>query len=121
MQDQAVIQASVYEWVERTRPDPSGPKVILLAPQFGATWNHLPMIPSVGSWVFEWRRPHPDLHDNLLILPDLPGLEPLVREKFPDRRFYRLLLVAGPPFAVIVPLDGPGSGSAIPFGILAGG
>jgi hypothetical protein len=121
MQDQAVIQASVYEWVDRTRPDPSGPKVILLAPQFGVTWNHLPAVPRLGTWVFEWRRPHPDLHDDLVILHDLPGLEPLVREKFPERRFYRLLLLAGPPFAVIVPLDQPGSGSVIPFGIASGG
>jgi hypothetical protein len=119
MQDQAAIQASVYEWVERIRPEGAGPKVILLAPQFGTTWNHLPSVPRVGTWVFEWRRAHPDLRDDLVILHDLPGLEALVRERFPERRLYRLLLVAGPPFAAIVPLDR--EGGAIPFGLSPGG
>ena len=119
MQDQAAIQASVYEWVERIRPEGAGPKVILLAPQFGTTWNHLPSVPRVGTWVFEWRRPHPDLRDDLVILHDLPGLEATVRERFPDRRLFRLLLVAGPPFAAIVPVDRPGG--VIPFGISPGG
>jgi hypothetical protein len=118
MQDQAAIQASVYEWVERIRPEGAGPKVILLAPQFGTTWNHLPSVPRVGTWVFEWRRAHPDLRDDLVILHDLPGLEAIVRERFPDRRLYRLLLVAGPPFAAIVPVDRPGG--AIPFGLAPG-
>ena len=119
MQDQAAIQASVYEWVERIRPEGAGPKVILLAPQFGTTWNHLPSVPRVGTWVFEWRRPHPDLRDELVILHDLPGLEATVRERFPDRRLFRLLLVAGPPFAAIVPVDRPGG--VIPFGLSPGG
>lgn len=119
MQDQAAIQASVYEWVERIRPEASRPKAILLAPQFGTTWNHLPSVPHVGTWVFEWRRAHPDLRDDLVILHDLPGLEAIVRERFPDRRLFRLLLVAGPPFAAIVPVDRPGG--AIPFGLPPGG
>ena len=119
MQDQAAIQALVYEWVERIRPEGAGPKVILLAPQFGTTWNHLPSVPRVGTWVFEWRRPHPDLRDELVILHDLPGLEATVRERFPDRRLFRLLLVAGPPFAAIVPVDRPGG--VIPFGLSPGG
>ena len=119
MQDQAAIQASVYEWVERIRPEGAGPKVILLAPQFGTTWNHLPSVPRVGTWIFEWRRAHPDLRDDLVILHDLPGLEATVRERFPDRRLFRLLLVAGPPFAAIVPVDRPGG--VIPFGLSPGG
>jgi hypothetical protein len=59
----------------------------------------------VGSWVFEWRRPHPDLRDDLLILHDLPGLESALRPQMPDRRFYRLLLFNEPPFGALVPLD----------------
>ncbi len=110
LQEQAGIQAAVYQWVELSRPDPHGPKVVVLAPQFGTTWIHLPGMARVGSWVFEWRRPHPDLSDDLVILHDLAGLETTVRERFPDRTFYRLVLVAGPPFAALVPLGGaPGA------------
>ena len=120
LQDQAGIQAAVYDWVERTRPDPAGPRVIVLAPQFGTTWIHLPGMARIGTWVFEWRRPHPDLHDDLVILHDLPGLESTVRSRFPDRRLYRVVLLAGPPFGVILPLDGT-AGGAIPYGALPGG
>jgi hypothetical protein len=121
LQDQAGIQAAVYDWVERARPDPAGPRVIVLAPQFGITWIHLPGMARIGTWVFEWRRPHPDLHDDLVILHDLPGLESMVRSRFPDRRLYRLVLLAGPPFGVILPLDGAAGGGAIPYGALPGG
>ena len=115
LQDQAGIQASVYEWVGQTRPDPAGPRVIVLAPQFGATWIRLPGMVRIGTWVFEWQRPHPDLHDDLVILHDLPGLEPIVRERFPDRRFYRLVLLGGPPWGVILPLDGSAQAGPIPY------
>jgi hypothetical protein len=67
----------------------------------------------IGSWVFEWRRPHPDLRDNLVILHDLPGLETIVRQRFPDRRLYRLVPLSGPPFGVIASLDG--QGPAFPY------
>ena len=83
------------------------PKVVVLAPQFGTTWIHFPGMARVGSWVFEWRRPHPDLRDDLVILHDLPGLEAVVRERFPDRRFYRLVLISGPPFGALMPLGAP--------------
>ncbi|HEX9477954.1 MAG TPA: hypothetical protein VGA90_04300 [Methylomirabilota bacterium] len=119
LQEQAGIQATVYDWVERTRPDSTGPKVIVLAPQFGATWVHLIGL-TTGSWVFEWRRPHPDLHDDLVILHDLPGLEPRIRAQFPDRRFYRLQLLTGPPFGVILPLAG-NPGPVLPYGAPASG
>jgi hypothetical protein len=113
LQEQAGIQAAIYDWVDRIRPDPAGPKAILLAPQFGATWVHLPGMARIGSWVFEWRRPHPDLRDNLVILHDLPGLETIVRQRFPDRRLYRLVPLSGPPFGVIASLDG--QGPAFPY------
>ena len=108
LQEQSGIQAVVYGWVERIRPAPGEPKTMLLAPQFGTTWVHLPGLARVGTWVFEWRRPHPDLRDDLVILHDLPGLEAVLRERFPDRRLFRLALLTGPPFGVIVPLDGRG-------------
>jgi hypothetical protein len=120
LQEQAGIQAAVYDWVERSRPDAQGPKVVVLAPQFGATWVHLPGMARVGTWVFEWRRPHPDLRDDLVILHDLPGLEAAMREHFPDRRFYRLVLVSGPPFAALVPLGAPPQTPALLYGALPG-
>jgi hypothetical protein len=113
LQEQAGIQAAVYGWVEQTRPDARGPKVVVLAPQFGTTWVHLPGLARVGTWVFEWRRPHPDFRDDLVILHDLPGLEATVRQRFPDRRFYRLVLVSGPPFAALVPLGAPAQTPAL--------
>jgi hypothetical protein len=121
MQEQAGIQATVYEWIERTRPTPDAPKVVVLAPQFGATWIRLPGMARIGTWVFEWRRPHPDLHDDLLILHDLPGLEGALRQRFPDRRIYRLLLFGGPPFGALVPLDAPSQIPAILYASPAGG
>jgi len=121
LQEQAGIQASVYDWVERVRSDPAGPSVIVLAPQFAAVWLHLPGMGRLGTWVFDWRRPHPDLHDELVILHDLPGLEPIVRERFPDRRIYRLVLLAVPPFGIILPLDGTAPGLALPYGAAPGG
>ena len=119
LQEQAGIQAAIYDWVDRIRPDPAGLKAILLAPQFGATWVHLPGMARIGSWVFEWRRPHPDLRDNLVILHDLPGLETIVRQRFPDRRLYRLVPLSGAPFGVIAPLDG--QGPAFPYAPGPGG
>ena len=121
LQEQAGIQAAVYDWIERTRPAPDLPKVVVLAPQFGATWIHLPGMARVGSWVFEWRRAHPDLRDDVLILHDLPGLEPLLRERFPDRSFYRLLLFNGPPFGALVPLDPTRQAPPILYASPAGG
>jgi hypothetical protein len=111
----------VYEWIERTRPTPDAPKVVVLAPQFGATWTHLPGMARIGTWVFEWRRPHPDLHDDLLILHDLPGLDATLRQRFPDRRLYRLLLFGGPPFGALVPLDASPQTPAILYAPPAGG
>jgi dolichyl-phosphate-mannose-protein mannosyltransferase len=117
LQEQAGIQAAIYDWVERSRPESQGPKVVVLAPQFGSTWLHLPGMVQVGTWVFEWRRPHPDLRDDLVILRDVPGLEDTIRERFPDRRFFRLVLVVGPPFAALVPLGAPPQTPMLPFGV----
>jgi len=108
LQDQAGIQLVVYDWVDRIKPAPDDPPAILLAPQFGTTWVHLPGMARIGTWVFEWRRPHPDLRDDLVILHDVPGLEAILRERFPKRRLFRLSLLSGPPFGVILPLDGRG-------------
>ena len=44
--------------------------------------------------------------DDVLILHDRPGVEPLLRAKFPDRRFYRMHVLTGPPHVVLVPLNG---------------
>ena len=106
----------MYDWVERTRPDLAGPKVVVLAPQYGATWIHVSGLARIGTWVFEWQRPHPDLRDDLVILHDAPGLEAIVRRQFPDRRLYRMVLLTCPPFGVILPLDPKPDVPALPYG-----
>jgi hypothetical protein len=121
LHEQAGIQAAVYGWLERARPAPDSPKVVILAPQFGATWVHLPGMVNIGTWVFEWRRAHPDLRDEILILHDLPGLEPALRQRLPDRRFYRLQLFNGPPFGALVPLDPSRQAPSILYSPLATG
>ncbi|MEX2224719.1 MAG: glycosyltransferase family 39 protein [Candidatus Rokuibacteriota bacterium] len=106
LREQASIQSAIYGWIDRHVHAPDGPKAVVLAPQFGATWFHIPGMPQIGTWVFEWRRPLLDLSDDVLILHDGPGIEELLRPKFSDRRFYRILVLAQAPHVVLVPLDG---------------
>lgn len=112
LQQQATIQSAIYGWIDRSVYDSNGRRVVVLAQQFGATWVRIPGMWQIGSWVFEWRRPLPDLSDDVLILHDQPGVEHSVRRMFPDRRVYRLLLIAAAPYVVLVPLNG---GPPIPW------
>lgn len=106
LREQAGIQSAVYGWIESSVYDASRPEAVVLAPQFGATWLHIPGMARVGTWVFEWRRPRLDLADEVLILHDRPGVEEEVRRMFSSRRLYRLLVLIQAPYVVLVPLDG---------------
>jgi hypothetical protein len=106
LREQASIQSAIYGWIDRSVADSNGRRAVVLAQQFGATWFHIPGMAQIGTWVFEWRRPLLDLSDDVLILHDRPGVEQSVRDRFPDRRIYRMLVLAQPPYVVLVPLNG---------------
>jgi hypothetical protein len=112
LQQQATIQSAIYGWLDRSVYNPDGRKSIVLAQQFGVTWSHLPGMGQIGTWVFEWRRPLPDVSDDVLILHDRDGIEAFVLAKFPERHIFRLLLLRDAPYAALVPLNG---GSPIPW------
>jgi hypothetical protein len=112
LREQAGIQSAVYGWIDRSVHDPTGRKVIVLAPQFGATWVHIPGMAQIGTWVFEWRRPLVDLSDDVLLLHDGPGVEQWAIGKFPEQRLYRLLLLPQAPYAALVSLNG---GPVVPW------
>ena len=97
LQEQARIQRDIYAWIERSVYEPAGRKVVVLAPQFAAIWIHMPWMRQLGTQVFEWRRPRLDLSDDVLILHDRTGVEPWLRERMPERRFYRIELLPGGP------------------------
>ncbi len=100
------MQSAVYDWIDRSVHDPDSGKAVVLAQQFGATWFHIPGMAQIGTWVFEWRRPLIDLSDDVLLLDDQPGVEQWARGKFPERRFYRLLVLSQAPYAALVSLNG---------------
>lgn len=106
LREQAGIQSAVYGWIESSVYDDHRPGAVVLAPQFGATWSHIPGMARVGTWVFEWRRPRLDLADEVLILHDRPGVEEEARRMFSSRRLYRLLVLTQAPYVVLVPLNG---------------
>ena len=112
LQGQAGIQRDIYAWIDRSVREPAGKKVVVLAPQFAAIWIHMPWMRDLGTQVFEWRRPRLDLSDEVLILHDRTGVEAWLRERMPQRRFYRIELREEAPYALLRPLD---AGLAIPW------
>jgi hypothetical protein len=112
LQEQARIQRDIYGWIDRAVYEPNGQKVVVLAPQFGSMWLQMPAMRQLGTWVFEWRRPRLDLGDDVLIVHDGSGVEPWLRERMPERRFYRIVLLRGEPYAALFPLP---AGTPIPW------
>jgi hypothetical protein len=96
LRNQAIVQEYVYGVIERAVP--ADERVVVLAPHFGRVWNRVPQLNAVGSWVFVWRRPHPDYSDRILILEDKAEALPAVRAAFADRAFYRLRSHRRPPY-----------------------
>lgn len=80
-------------------------KSVVLAPRFRKVWENVPAFKETGGWVFQWRRARPDLSDRILIVHDIPGAEEALRERFPERKFFRLRNLDGPPYFEIEALD----------------
>jgi hypothetical protein len=98
MRESARIQVELYEALEAAVPAEARPAVVL-APEFNAVWKRNAVYEKRGTWVFEWRRPRPDLSDDVVVLADGPGLEESVRRAFPERHFFRMAPVSdGRPF-----------------------
>jgi len=79
-------------------------KAVLLAPMFVKIWAAKPVYRGMGGWVYEWRRPRPDLQDDVLILRDFRGAYAHLKPKFPKRTFYRVRPLRFPPFMKIFPI-----------------
>ncbi len=101
---QASIQSYIYGFIDNSILERKVDKAVILAPQFGSLWLANGYFRSIGSWVFEWRRARPDLTDKILILHDIPDVEQKLRERFPDRQFFRLRNSAQAPYFELTPL-----------------
>jgi hypothetical protein len=77
---------------------------VLLAPQYSVVWSKLTRFGERGSWVFEWRRPHPGFRDEVLIVHDGPGVLEEVRSTFPERHVYRMWVASEPPLVRVEPV-----------------
>ena len=97
----AGIQQRVYGFVESANLG----SAIVLADQFGLTWNQIPEFSHLGSWVFEWRPPRPDFSDEVLIFHDVRGARRAVARRFPKRSVYRLNAYASEPFLRLSKLE----------------
>ena len=112
---QAQSQKVIYGRIERSVGPGAGtsagagapPKSVVLAPRFRKVWENIPEFKETGGWVFQWRRARPDLSDRILIVHDVPGAEEALRKRFPERKFFRLRNVDGPPYFEIEALDAP--------------
>lgn len=102
---QARIQTTIYGAIEKgVAAGGAQGRAVVLVPKYADTWELHPPFEKIGSWVFEWRRPRPDLADRILIVRDLPGAGPAMRTRFPDRPQFRLTRVDQPPYFVVQPV-----------------
>jgi len=102
---QAQNQKVIYGRIEQVAGRSAGLKSVVLAPRFRKVWENVPKFKNIGGWVFQWRRARPDLSDRILIVHDVPGAETMLRKQFPERKFFRLRNVDGPPYFEIEALD----------------
>lgn len=101
---QASIQKDIYGFIETTLKENRVKKAVVLAPQFWVVWESIPRFKEIGTWVREWKKARPDLSDRTLILYDVPKAEAALREKFPDRVFFRLATRVSPPYLKLDPI-----------------
>jgi len=104
---QAQNQKVIYGRIEKVVGQGAAQKSVVLAPRFRKVWENVPEFKNIGGWVFQWRRARPDLSDWILIVHDVPGAEEALRKRFPERKFFRLRNVDGPPYFEIEALERP--------------
>jgi hypothetical protein len=93
LHDSSRMQQIVYDRIESKIPEYERPAV-LLVPMFAGIWLNISTFTGRGTWVFEWRRPHPDFSDDILILHDFTAdAVASVRKAFPRRHYYTLATV----------------------------
>jgi hypothetical protein len=102
---QARIQSEIYNRIDGELEARGIPTAVIIAPRFADVWRNIPEFRDRGTWVFEWRRPRPDLSDKYLIVQPIPDAASIFRAKFPGRPIYRLKLLPQPPYFALVPGD----------------
>ncbi|WP_375761264.1 glycosyltransferase family 39 protein [Corallococcus exercitus] len=98
-------QAAIHETVATFIHDANLGRAVLLAPQYERVWRHVPEFRRVGSWVFEWAPPAPGDTEDVIVLHDGIGHFQALRERYPDRRFFRLKPGRGPEPWRILPAE----------------
>ncbi|MDB4973952.1 MAG: hypothetical protein JWN48_2293 [Myxococcaceae bacterium] len=90
LHDQATTQHDIYELIEELVPPAQRPAV-LFAPRFYDLWANTSAFARRRTWVYLWRKPHPDYSDEILILHDgSPAVRASVRAAFPERHFFHM-------------------------------
>jgi hypothetical protein len=102
---QARIQSDIYGLIDRELEARGATTAVVIAPRFADVWRSIPEFRDRGSWVFEWRRPRPDLSDKVLIVQPIPDAASIFRTKFPGRPIYRLTILPRPPYLVLAPAE----------------
>ncbi|MBN8226217.1 glycosyltransferase family 39 protein [Corallococcus macrosporus] len=100
-------QSAIHETVQAYVRDAGLGRAVLLVPSYMQVWQRVPAFRDVGSWVFEWTPPRPDFSDDVLLFHDGPGHYEQLRERFSDRRFFRLKPGRAPAPWRIIPADSP--------------
>lgn len=104
---QAQIHSYVYNFVqEKVRPivENGETQVVVLADRFLNVWWQTPPVREIGSYVYEWRIPDPDLSDRVLFLRDDPNTLAQLKQKFSKHVFLRLKSIKEPPYLELSPL-----------------
>lgn len=100
LHDQALMHVGMYGILAEAKKRPA----VLLAPQYSQVWSSITRFSERGSWVFEWRRPHPGFLDEVLVVHDQPGALEAVRNTFPERHVYRMRVGPQPPRVRVEPV-----------------
>jgi hypothetical protein len=87
---QADLQATIYDHLDSYHLS----NAVVLAPAFSQVWSSQPALNLRASWVHEWRRPKPDLSDDVLILRNRGNQLPELMRALPGRRFYEMVPAA---------------------------
>jgi hypothetical protein len=100
---QAWIQSTIYGAIEKGVAAGTHNRAVVLVPKYGDVWENHPPFKKIGCWLWEWRRPRPDLADRILLVRDAPGAAAAMKARFPDRPQFRFSRIDRPPYFVIKP------------------